>query len=271
MDSLSKVLRRPTASDDKYSRGVVGFVTGSIQYPGAAILGVTAAMRTGIGMVRYLGPESIGKMLLEVRPEVVLQPGRAQAWVVGSGITADDTGDQVTRLLGVLDDSQYAVIDAGALDIVDFDSLKAKSIITPHAGELSRLLERLASPMNRPQIEANPLEAAVLAATLTGQTVLLKGNITTIASPDKTVYQTPPANPALATAGSGDVLAGILGALVAANVAELSSGNLTLGEIALAGALLQARAADLAALDGPVAALDVAEAIRKVVGDILAE
>jgi ADP-dependent NAD(P)H-hydrate dehydratase / NAD(P)H-hydrate epimerase len=270
MDSLSKVLRRPTAVDDKYSRGVVGFVTGSMQYPGAAILGVTAAMRTGVGMVRYLGPESVGKMLLEVRPEAVLQPGRSQAWVVGSGIAADETGEQATRLLGVLEDAQYAVIDAGALDIVDFESLKATAILTPHAGELERLLARLGSPMTRPLIEANPEEAAILAATLTGQTVLLKGNVTTIASPDKTVMQTPPANPALATAGSGDVLAGILGALVAANSAELTSGHLTLGEIALAGALLHAQAADLAAMDGPVAALDVAEAVRKVVGDILA-
>ena len=270
MDSLSKVLRRPTAVDDKYSRGVVGFVTGSIEYPGAAILGVTAAMRTGVGMVRYLGPESVGKMLLEVRPEAVLQPGRAQAWVVGSGIAADDKGGQATRLLGVIEDSQYAVIDAGALDIVDFASLKATAILTPHAGELERLLARLGSPMSRPLIEANPRDAAILAATLTGQIVLLKGNVTTIASPNKTVNQTPPANPALATAGSGDVLAGILGALVAANSAELTSGHLTLGEIALAGALLHARAADLAAMDGPVAALDVAEAVRKVVGDILA-
>jgi NAD(P)H-hydrate repair Nnr-like enzyme with NAD(P)H-hydrate dehydratase domain len=142
--------------------------------------------------------------------------------------------------------------------------------LTPHAGELERLLARLGSPMTRPVIEANPEEAALLAATVTGQTVLLKGNVTTIASPDKTVLQTPPANPALATAGSGDVLAGILGALVAANASGLTSGHLTLGEIALAGALLHAQAADLAAMDGPVVALDVAEAVRKVVGDILA-
>ena len=270
MDSLSEVLRRPTAEDDKYSRGVVGFVTGSVEYPGAAILGVTAAIRTGVGMARYLGPESVGKMLLEVRPEVVLRPGRAQAWVVGSGIAADDKGEQAKRVLGVLEDAQYAVIDAGALDIVDFDSLKATAILTPHAGELERLLGRLGSPLTRQFIEANQAEAATLAASLTGQTILLKGNITTIAAPGEPVIQSPPANPALATAGSGDVLAGILGALLAANSAELTSGRLPLDEIALAGALLHARAANLAAMDGPVAAVDVAEAVRKVVGDILA-
>jgi hydroxyethylthiazole kinase-like uncharacterized protein yjeF len=269
MDSLSKVLRRPTAADDKYSRGVVGFVTGSVEYPGAAILGVTAAMRTGVGMVRYLGPESVGRMLLEVRPEAVLQPGRAQAWVVGSGVSAHEAGEQATALLGVLQASQYAIIDAGALDIVDFDSLKAATILTPHAGELERLLGRLGSPMTRQFIEANQVEAANSAASLTGQTVLLKGNVTTIAAPGEPVIQTPPANPALATAGSGDVLAGILGALLASNAASLSSGVLKLSDIALAGALLHARAADFAAKDGPVAALDVAEAVRKVVGEIL--
>jgi ADP-dependent NAD(P)H-hydrate dehydratase / NAD(P)H-hydrate epimerase len=270
MDSLSKVLRRPTARDDKYSRGVVGFVTGSIEYPGAAILGVTAAMRTGIGMVRYLGPESVGKMLLEVRPETVLQQGRAQAWVVGSGISADAPGEQGARLLDVLTAAEYAVIDAGALDLVDFQSLKTQAILTPHAGELERLLIRLGSAMTRESIETSPVEAASLAATLTGQTVLLKGYVTTIASPGAPVVQTPPANPALATAGSGDVLAGILGALLAANTEVLASGDLKATDIALAGALLHARAADLAAQDGPVAALDVAEAVRKVVGDILA-
>ena len=270
MDSLSKVLRRPTAKDDKYSRGVVGFVTGSVEYPGAAILGVTAAMRTGVGMIRYLGPESVGKMLLEVRPETVLQRGRVQAWVVGSGISAVKPGEQGDRLLDVLAEAEHAVIDAGALDLVDFRSLKTQAILTPHAGELERLLTRLGSPMTRESIEASPVEAASLAATLTGQTVLLKGNVTTIVSGREDATQTPPANPALATAGSGDVLAGILGALLAANAQELASGALKVTEIALAGALLHARAADVAALDGPVAALDVAEAVRKVVGEILA-
>ena len=269
MDSLSKVLRRPTAADDKYSRGVVGFVTGSIEYPGAAILGVTAAMRTGVGMVRYLGPESVGKMLLEVRPEAVLQQGRAQAWVVGSGVSAHEAGEQASRALQVLEHAQYAVIDAGALDIVDFKTVQAHAILTPHAGELERLLGRLGSPLTRQFIEANQVEAATLAASLTGQTILLKGNITTIAAPGEPVIQTPPANPALATAGSGDVLAGILGALLASNSDAISSGALKLSEIALAGALLHARAADFAAKDGPVAALDVAEAVRKVVGEIL--
>jgi hydroxyethylthiazole kinase-like uncharacterized protein yjeF len=271
MDPLSDVLRRPTAEDDKYSCGVVGFVTGSSEYPGAAILGVTAAMRTGIGMVRYLGPEAVGRLLLEVRPEVVLQSGRVQAWVLGSGVAGVENGDQTLRIREVLQSDSYAVIDAGALEIANFGSTRIRAVLTPHAGELERLLSRLGQPMSRTEIEQNAVYAATLAARLTDQVVLLKGNVTTIAEPGGGHWQTPPANPALATAGSGDVLAGVLGALIAGNFDRLESGKISLAQIALAGALMHARAGAAAASGGPVVALDVAEAMRAVVGEILAD
>lgn len=270
MDLLSKVLRSPVAEDDKYSRGVVGFVTGSTSYPGAAILSVTAAMRTGVGMVRWIGPESVGRMLLEVRPEVVLQDGKAQAWVVGSGVTADPLEAQVENVRSRLRQATFAVIDAGALEICDFKELKASSILTPHAGEMSRLLLRLGESWSRAEVEHAPADAAKLAARKTGQVVLLKGSITTVADPRGNVWQTPPSNPALATAGSGDVLAGILGALIASNFAKIESGEIELAQLAMAGALLHARAGAAAAQDGPVVALDIAEALRAVVGEILA-
>ena len=73
------LVRVPTADDDKYSRGVVGFVTGSTRYPGAAVLGVEAALRTGVGMVRYLGPARPTDLVLQRRPEVVANDGRVQA------------------------------------------------------------------------------------------------------------------------------------------------------------------------------------------------
>jgi hydroxyethylthiazole kinase-like uncharacterized protein yjeF len=270
MDLLSTLLRSPVAEDDKYSRGVVGFVTGSKSFPGAAILGATAAMRTGVGMVRWIGPESIGHMLLEVRPEVVLQDGRAQAWVVGSGVPGDQPDEQVENVKSHLRAAKFAVVDAGALEFVDFKSLEAASILTPHAGEMARLLDRFGETWSRSAVEHSPIDAAKLAAHNSGQVVLLKGNVTTIADPAGNSWQTPPANPALATAGSGDVLAGILGALIACNVEKLESGDLALAHLALAGALLHARAGDLAAESGPVVALDIAEALRRVVGDILA-
>jgi hydroxyethylthiazole kinase-like uncharacterized protein yjeF len=269
MDLLSSVLRSPVAEDHKYSRGVVGFVTGSNSYPGAAILGVTAAMRTGVGMVRWIGPEAVGRMLLEVRPEVVVQDGRAQVWVVGSGVPADSSDKQTESALAHLAEAKYAVIDAGALEFADFESLAVSAILTPHAGEMARLLERFGETWSRAEVEQSPIEAAKLAARKSGQVVLLKGNVTTIADPVGNTWQTPPANPALATAGSGDVLAGILGALIAGNSKRLESGELSLTDLALAGALLHARAGQLAAESGPVVALDIAEALRAVVGDIL--
>ena len=269
MDLLSTLLRSPVAEDDKYSRGVVGFVTGSTSFPGAAILGVTAAMRTGVGMVRWIGPESVGHMLLEVRPEVVIQDGRAQAWVVGSGVPTDIQDEQVQNTLAQIIGAKYAVIDAGALEFVDFETLTASAILTPHAGEMARLLGRVEESWTRDDVESAPIEAAKLASSKLGQVVLLKGNVTTIADPAGNSWQTPPANPALATAGSGDVLAGILGALIAGNFAKLESGELSLAQVAMGGALLHARAGAAAAENGPVVALDIAEALREVVGDIL--
>ncbi|MDO9591060.1 MAG: NAD(P)H-hydrate dehydratase, partial [Microcella sp.] len=85
---VAALVRVPTAADDKYSRGVVGFVTGSTRYPGAAVLGVEAALRTGVGMARYLGPSRPTEMVLQQRAEAVVSEGRVQAWVVGSGIVS---------------------------------------------------------------------------------------------------------------------------------------------------------------------------------------
>lgn len=269
MDLLSTLLRSPVAEDDKYSRGVVGFVTGSTSFPGAAILGVTAAMRTGVGMVRWIGPESVGHMLLEVRPEVVIQDGRAQAWVVGSGVPTDLQDEQVKNINAQLSSAKYAVIDAGALEFVDFETLTASAILTPHAGEMARLLGRVGESWTRADVDSAPIEAAKLAASKIGQVVLLKGNVTTIADLYGNSWITPPANPALATAGSGDVLAGILGALIASNFAKLESGELSMAQVAMGGALLHARAGAAAAESGPVVALDIAEALRDVVGEIL--
>jgi NAD(P)H-hydrate repair Nnr-like enzyme with NAD(P)H-hydrate dehydratase domain len=162
------------------------------------------------------------------------------------------------------------VIDAGALEFTDFETLTARSILTPHAGEMSRLLGRFGETWSREQVEQNPADAVKLAARKSGQVVLLKGNVTTIADPSGNAWNTPPANPALATAGSGDVLAGILGALIAGNFTKIESGEIELAQIALAGALLHARAGEGAAAAGPVVAMDIAESLRTVVGDLLA-
>ena len=266
----SQLLRRPNAEDDKYSRGVVGFVTGSDKFPGAAILGVSAAVRSGIGMVRYLGPDSVTQLLLEVRPEVVIQPGRAQAWVVGSGVPEEKGSEQALRIGRIAGQPGLLVVDAGALALIDYSSALATCVLTPHAGEMAALLTRLGQNWSREQVEQKPQEACELAAKLTGQVVLLKGSQSVVSDGVRSIT-TQPAPADLATAGTGDVLAGIIGALLAANAEQIISEKIDLINVCLFAIQLHSRAAEIASHDGPVAALDVAEAIRLAVNEQLSK
>ena len=147
-DDAAGWVAAPAAGDDKYSRGVLGVVTGSQEFPGAAVLGVEAAHRTGIGMVRYIGPRSVRQAVLARRPETVAVAGRVQAWLIGSGI------DQSRRSFVLLGDLGHAlaaqvpvVVDAGALDLVGTHT--APTVITPHAGELAGLLTAREVPDDR--------------------------------------------------------------------------------------------------------------------------
>ncbi|MEY4618567.1 MAG: ADP-dependent (S)-NAD(P)H-hydrate dehydratase [Actinomycetota bacterium] len=257
---LKRYLRQPSAADDKYSRGVVGFVTGSEEFPGAAILGVTAAMRTGIGMVRYVGPRTVGELLLKNRPETVLGDGRAQAWVLGSGVPVST--ENRASLQSHFEIAELAVVDAGAIEMLDLQSRTGLCVLTPHAGELARLLG-----ISREGVLANPENNATLAAVATGCVVLLKGNTSFIASPDGELREIRDLSPALATAGTGDVLAGIIGALLAAN-SSVAIENTFLDIIEL-GVRLHSAAAEQAAIAGPVSAADVAEAVRSVIAELV--
>jgi hydroxyethylthiazole kinase-like uncharacterized protein yjeF len=264
--TYARLLRKPRAGDDKYSRGVVGFVTGSEGYPGAAILGVTAAIRVGVGMVRYLGPTSVSNLLIEARPEIVLKSGRCQSWVVGSGISIESAGEQAKKITDLANQPGFLVVDAGAIDLIDFANCKATCVLTPHSGELSRLLSRLGSILTRDQIEADRQGAALLASQLTGQTILLKGSQNVLAAgAHSKVLPVAPAS--LATAGTGDVLAGVIGALIAANFDALGRHELSLAEIVEGAVELHSAAA--ASIQGPIAALDLANATQKIVGRIL--
>lgn len=260
---MSEFIRKPTATDDKYSRGVVGFITSSNEFPGAALLGITAAMRSGVGMVRYLGPQRVADLVLLSRPETVLQDGRAQAWVVGSGVPIDDA-EQGARIRKVVSQENLVVVDAGALQIVDFKNCAAICVLTPHAGEAATLLTSLGHPTTRAQVEGDPIASAMRIAELTGQLTVLKGNQTVIAQGNKT-YQFDPAPAVLATAGSGDVLAGIIGGLLAGNAEGIHAGTTDLFEVVKAAIALQAQAAALAAETTSVLALDIAEAVGRIV------
>src|SRR4051812_40399963 len=110
--------RVPVPGDDKYSRGVVGILTGSAEYPGAAVLGVEGAARTGTGMIRYLGDDGAARFVLQRRPESVTAPGRVQAWVIGSGMDAGKrSGELRERIEAALGQGLPVVLDAGALDL----------------------------------------------------------------------------------------------------------------------------------------------------------
>ena len=268
-DDVALMLPWPGADTDKYRRGVVGVVAGSEQYTGAAVLCVGGALHAGAGMVRFAGVASAAdqvrrhwpEALVTADPDDVLAVGRVQSWVVGSGL---GTGPNATEIVAaVLGTDVPVVLDADALAVVaeqpDLVSRRrAPTLLTPHAGEFARLVG-----MDRADVEARRLSSAQDAARKFGATVLLKGSTTVIADPSGQTRVNTAQTPYLATAGSGDVLAGVCGTLLAAGLSALDAGAV--------GAFLHGLAALLAAGDPPaqVAARDVAAALPEAVRTIL--
>ncbi|MBO0908885.1 MULTISPECIES: NAD(P)H-hydrate epimerase [Arthrobacter] len=273
---LSGLLPSPRKTDQKYSRGVLGIAAGSAAYPGAAVLATGAALATGVGMVRYLGPESVCRLINTAHPEAVCATGNVplahvQAWLAGPGAGTDE--DQRRRALEAMTSGLPAVIDADAISYVE-PGLGPQVVLTPHAGELTALLTRLGETVTREQIEGDPLRYARRAAELTGATVLLKGWATITASPTGETYSQAEATPWLAAAGSGDTLAGILGALLATNRcnrdADLEPPAGYYAELAAAAASIHGRAGNLAAQAGPLEPSALPAAIRTVLGELAA-
>jgi hydroxyethylthiazole kinase-like uncharacterized protein yjeF len=232
----------PGATDDKYTQGVTGILAGSATYPGAAVLCTGAAVAATSGMVRYAG--SAAAEVVSHWPEVVAAPsaaaaGRVQAWVVGPGLGTDDTG--AAALWFALQTNLPVIVDADALTILAAHpglvaGRQAPTVLTPHAGEFARLA---GSPPGPDRVGATRTLADQL-----GVTVLLKGNVTVIAEPGGPIYLNRAGESWAATAGSGDVLSGIVGALLAAGLPAC--------EAAAAAAFVHARAANLSAADpGP--------------------
>ncbi|MFE1593140.1 bifunctional ADP-dependent NAD(P)H-hydrate dehydratase/NAD(P)H-hydrate epimerase [Nocardia sp. NPDC058705] len=229
----------PGPADDKYSQGVTGVCAGSAKYPGAGVLCTGGAVVATSGMVRYVGSDT---EVLEKFPEVVAsstisETGRVQAWVFGPGGGTDSAARD--RLAEVLGSDLPVLVDADGLTILaDEPGLgrgrSAPTVLTPHAGEFARLTGA--------EVGDDRVRAVRGLAEEWGVTVLLKGRATVIASPGEVTLVNDAGGDWAATPGSGDVLSGIIGALLAAGRAP--------GLAAAAGARVHALAANLAAYGG---------------------
>jgi len=261
----------PSDLDHKYSRGVLGLITGSAQFPGAAVLTTAAASATGIGMVRFHSSSGLAHLVLHSTPSAVVQPGKVAAWLVGSGIDSKKYSDITTWLRHrwfklVRLQSVPTVLDAGALYLAG--SLEQPTVITPHSGELSKLLTARGVQVSAEAIEGDPKKWVQIAADTLGVTVLLKGATTYVAN-DELLILLPVATPWLATAGSGDVLAGILGALVATNAIEILNDYNHLAHVSATASFIHAQAAAKASNGGPINAESIIEALPNTIAQLL--
>ncbi|MCB5272977.1 Bifunctional NAD(P)H-hydrate repair enzyme Nnr [Arthrobacter sp. SO5] len=271
---LARLLPRPGRRSHKYSRGVLGVVAGSEVYPGAAVLACKGALAAGVGMVRYLGPPEVADLVRQACPEVVYGPespadARVQAWLLGPGLH-DGAQEQLERVREAAATGLPLVADAGALPALP-RSQAPHMVLTPHAGELAALLARYGDGRGRPGVEDATLAAVGQAASLTGATVLLKGATTLVAAPTGTAFSQAEATPWMATAGSGDVLAGVLGSLLAqlsGNVEAFAGHGIGAPDrwaaIAAMAASLHGRAGTIASAGGPVTATAIAAAVPEV-------
>ena len=261
----------PSDLDNKYSRGVLGVITGSAKFPGAAVLSSGAASATGLGMIRFHSSSGLAHLVLHRNPEVVVQPGPVTAWLAGSGIEAKKYSDFTTWqrhrwFTLITQQSVPTILDAGALHLAG--KLEQPTVITPHAGELSRLFRTRGVTVDADAIEGDPKKWARRASEEFAVIVLLKGSKTVVAH-GKDLIELPASTPWLATAGTGDVLAGILGALVATNYIEILNDKDHLANVAASAAFIHNSAALLASRGSPITATQVIDYIPEAIGKIL--
>ncbi|MET8937408.1 NAD(P)H-hydrate dehydratase [Streptomyces rubiginosohelvolus] len=260
---VAALLPVPGAESDKYRRGVVGVVAGSERYPGAAVLAVAGALRGGAGAVRYVGPGA--DAVIARFPEALVhagppsKAGRVQAWVVGPGL--GDGRQAEAAVADVLAADVPVLVDADGLRLLDAETVRtrtAPTVLTPHAGEAAALLGTA-----REEVESGRLTAVRELAARYRATVLLKGSTTLIAEArDTPVRVNPTGTSWLATAGSGDVLSGLTGSLLAAGLPPRDAASV--------GAYLHGLAARHGSDGAPVSAQDVADGIPAAWRDVRA-
>jgi hydroxyethylthiazole kinase-like uncharacterized protein yjeF len=272
---VAALLPAPTAESDKYRRGVLGVVAGSERFTGAAWLAVGAAIRGGAGMVRLVSAAHAAEVVRNHWPEAVITvagpgadpaevlaaAGRVQAWTAGPGMGTGE--DSAALLAAVLATDLPALVDADGLTLVAHDrsllDRAAPTLLTPHAGELARLLGA-----DRDDVEARRLEHVRKAADELGVTVLLKGSTTVIAEPGggEPVRVNPTGTSWLATAGSGDVLSGLGGALLAQGLAPADAAMAAAYLHGLAGRLAAAGAQEAGHVPGVAAPIGAADLLH---------
>ncbi|MFJ9813964.1 NAD(P)H-hydrate dehydratase [Streptomyces sp. NPDC101151] len=255
---VARLLPAPSAESDKYRRGVVGIAAGSARYPGAAVLAVSGALRGGAGAVRYVGPA--GEAVIARFPETLVsdlgpaKAGRVQAWVVGPG-----AGNEAATVAEVLALDVPVLLDADGLRLAERDTVRgrtAPTLMTPHAGEAAALLG-----VPREEVERARLASVRELAAVYRATVLLKGSTTLVAdSGGGAVRVNATGTGWLATAGSGDVLSGLAGSLLAAGLSAPDAGSVA--------AYLHGLAGRFAAQGAPVGAHDVAEELPSAWRDV---
>jgi hydroxyethylthiazole kinase-like uncharacterized protein yjeF len=269
---VAERLPRPGATDSKYSRGVLGVTAGSDVYTGAAVLVVAGAVRAAAGMVRFVSVAHPAEQVRAAHPEAVvteiapgdadalLAAGRVQAWVAGPGMGIDDNSAAILR--GVLGTDLPVLVDADGLTLLaEREELRgllrrraAPTLLTPHAGEFSRL-----TGQDQDEVAGDRLAAVRAAARDLNSTILLKGANTVVCSPDGRARINATGTSWRATAGSGDVLSGVCGSLLAGGLDPLDAGSV--------GAYLHGVAGELA--PAPFAAPDIARALSAAVRRML--
>ena len=223
---------QPAAEGSKEARGRVLIIAGAVEMPGAAILASTAALRAGAGKVRVATAEAAAMSVATAVPELfvigisearrdrslaaILESAEnSDVVLIGPGMRDIEAIRFLLPKLVAIESLRALVIDASALPLVD-DSLPAKgalngkTIITPHGGEMAKIAN-----VSAEEIVQDPLRIARETARRLGSVVVLKGAETTICGADGTAFLNRRGNVGLATAGSGDVLAGIIAGLCA--------------------------------------------------------
>ena len=262
------VAKRLPPRPQRAHKGTFGrllIVAGSLEFSGAALLTGLGALRAGVGLACLATPEAVGTRLLGLVPELTAMllveeaPGLTApagwrrlaneapayaALVIGPGLGRQPA--TLRRARNFIGEIQHpAVVDADALIALAevqrwWQPIHAPLVLTPHPGEFARLVRRPPGEALADDDDERA-EAARQAAARWGQVVVLKGAHTVIASPDGDLLRSDIATPALATAGSGDVLAGAIGAFLAAGLAPFDAAGCGVAVHGAAGLLAEDR------------------------------